>query len=213
MSEKVIRKKLIKWVSIVASVCLLLVLAGSFTLAAEKKLTPKEFNQLTMEEKIKYKTVVIKPRGFWGFFDAKPVKKDYLEKMLLTASLSPWILYSQNLFCLEHPEVRIEKGVLSWDPKNIAAALAAGTMRNPFCFNVGGGLDAWKDMGVLADITDLVKNWDQNEYLWENYPTIWGTFWREGRCYGVPAPAHEAYCINFRKDWFKEAGIFNIVQE
>jgi len=160
----VIGKKLIKWISIVGSACLLLGIMGSFALAAKKKLTPAEFIHLPKKDKLEYKNVVIRPMDFSAFFNQKTLP-DFAERILIGDLTTAREWYNIALFYLEHPEVKFEVGVSAVDPTQTMAALAAGTVSSYFRIQTGGGVLAWKEMGAIADITDLVKNWDQAEHL------------------------------------------------
>ena len=199
-----IRKQL---VSILGSICLLLGVVISFALAAETALTPKEFWDLSKEEKLKSRTVVVRA-GWWdtAFYNRKTLP-EFADRILTCDLTTPINWYSLALFYLEHPNVRFEVGVTTADPAVLMAALAARTATAPVPIMCGGGPPAWVELGAVADITELVKDWDQVKYLEEFAP--WKMCWVDGRCYAVPSGSIEVYMVSFRKDWFKEAGIFN----
>jgi len=110
---------------------------------------------------------------------------------------------------------RIAIRIYGVDPSVMLAALAAGTapsiMRTNETF--GGSVAAAVSKGLAADITPYIG------YILENiedlYPDAgfrakWDAAWIDGKCYGLlpGASTPEPLTILFRKDWFKEAGVF-----
>jgi len=207
----VIRKKIIKWISIVSSVCLLLGITGSFALAAKKELTPAEVYHLSKKDKLKYideNKVIVRTIDLGRLYTAESLP-DFGERIRIGDLRTAAKMYSLALFSLEHPGVKFEEGVRATDPSAVMAALAAGTCTSYFYISGAGGPSAWKELGAIADITDLVNNWDQAPHLKKTVPSIWNSLWIDGRCYGIPKVSVDLINIRFRKDWFKEAGIFN----
>jgi len=199
----------LRWISIVLGVCLSLVLAGSFVLAAKEELTPYEYSQLSRNDKLKYKTVYLKTMyRFRPELEQKTLDK--FDEIVASSEKRKLALYWYNaaLFMEKHPEVRLISGKSSNDPKELMSYLAAGTASWIIDIHGGGGPKAWKKLGVIADITDLVKNWDQTPYVKEKAWSAWKASWIDGRCYGVLGGL-APYVFVFRKDWYKEAGIFN----
>jgi len=216
--EDKMRKKLVWYVSIIIGSMLLVGIIGGLTLAAEKELTPAEFVRLSKEDQMKYRTVVIRPPNLYGYQFTTNPQIFIEEETPSTFKLSERIVsgdiefgrlaYAIALFYLEHPKVRFEPGVASASKEAQITALAGGTIATPFVISIGGGPAAWKEIGALADITDLINDWDQTEHLLKNFAP-WKMCWIDGRCYGVPEYNAELYGVRFRKDWFREAGIFN----
>jgi len=208
------RKTLTKCLVGLLGVSLIMGLMGSFAFADEKKLTPYEWTQLSKEDKIKYRTVVIKEgTGYVPDVFSKEAKKklEKYDELFNTCDLSfPLDWYSLSLFMLKHPEVKIEKGeVVSSYLDEAMISLASGEAVSFFYASSFGGIPAYKKLGVVADITDLVEDWDQTPVLWEKGRETWKKLWIDGRCYGIPDAVGGTLDMAFRKDWFKEAGIFD----
>jgi len=206
------KKSLIKSLVISLTVSLVLGVMGSFVLAKKKELTPKEFSFLPLEERLKYKTIKIRAVG-----DTDLEKKQFtvnLNELVHSGSVGGsrrW--YSKALFELAHPKVKVEGISFNlWprDAKTIMAAVAGGTAPSMYPIWLGGGPQVWINKGMAADITDLIKEWDQTDYLKKNGWAVWKYAWKDGRCYGLPERTGvDNRMIIFRKDWCKEAGIFN----
>jgi len=208
------RKTLAKCVSSLVGVSLIVGLVGSFALASENKLTPYEFLKLSAKDKMNYRTVIIRPRLGWGRVWGKDKKEEIAKKfdeLLATCDLqTPLDWYSTTLFYLKHPEVKFEEGAhISGDIQAAMTAFASGEAVTDFYMGSGGGPPAFKELGVLADITDLVKDWDQTSALWERAPAAWEKCWIDGRCYGLLEGSGYTMDMALRKEWFKEAGIFD----
>ncbi len=210
-------KKLLKVISIGIGVSLLLALLGNFAFAAQKELTPYEWNRLPDEEKLEYKTIVIRD---WIWTRAWMEKETYTKFDEITHTgkfQTAQSLYNKAMFELYNPNVKVVGidfrpwGKLGF--QNIVSGIAGGT--GPIMFPVlhGGGPEMWIERGMAADITDLVKDWDQAPYIMSSpIKNVWDLTWKDGRCYGIPDPSYlivRAEGPFFRKDWFREAGLFN----
>jgi len=214
------KSKLLKMLTISLALSLILGLMGSFAFAAKKELTPYEFrHQLTDEEKVKYKTIIVR---WCGYPHDNWTVKETIEKFQQTLhNGDPWIgmgWYSKTLFELAHPKVKVEQVAGNvWNSQFILTGLAGGTA--PACYpmhkvaktNVGNARMAL-EKGLVADITDLVKDWKYTPWLKEHWGPEWErTCWKDGRCYGLPGtyPIVPGWGFEYRRDWFKEAGLFN----
>jgi len=206
-------KRLIKYLSVGLGILLVMGLMGSFALAAKKELTPYEFSVLSPEKQKEYRNVVVKiPHDFYGFWKYpivpdKGVWESQLEAIAHSGNLFMASgLLRKTLFELEHPRVKVIIDTASYP--DMMAALAGGTA--PACYGAWG-LPSSIEQGVFADITDLVKKWDRAN---EIPMSLWQTAWKDGRCYARPAWGYwNAGIVECRKDWFKEAGIFNKIGE
>jgi len=200
---------LTKLMGISMIVLLLGLTVGNLAIADKKELTPLEFNALSLDEKVKYKTVTIKVNGFLKTEDE--VFKDY-NKHIAGADVwwAQW-LFSRTLFHFVHPKVRVVD--VPWVPDDqLPAAIAGGTAPSFYIISGGMGLDANIEAGLAADITDIVNN-DPRTEMWRDkywWPQ-WAVLWKNGRCYGVPHQSNRGISLltQYRRDWFKEAGIFN----
>lgn len=166
---------------------------------------------MSLEEKLKCKTIKIRAVG-----DIDLEKKQFtvdLNKLVHSGSTGAsrgW--YSKALFELAHPKVKVEGISFNlWprDAKTIMAAVAGGTAPSMYPIWLAGGPQVWINKGMAADITNLIKEWNQTDYLKKNGWAVWKYGWKDGRCYGVPWGGVNNQMIFFRKDWFKEAGLFN----
>jgi len=116
------------------------------------------------------------------------------------------------MFEKAYPNVKIQPVQWKmWGPKageRLRAALAAGTAPSFYAcvYSELGGPQGMINEGLMADITDLVNKWDQRDYIAR---VVWQAGWRGDRCYGIPHRLSSYLFIAYRKDWFKEAGIFN----
>lgn len=208
-------KKLFKVISIGIGVCLMLVL-GSFTFAAEKELTPYEWNRLPNEEKLKYKEIVIRDYIWAQAWMENETYKKFNEIAHTGDFVTVEALYNKTMFELYNPKVKIE-GIdfRPWGKQgfqNIISGVAGGTAPSMFPILHGGGPPMWIEKGMAADITDLVKNWDQTPYIMSSpVKDVWDLCWKDGRCYGIPDPNFifiRGQGPFFRRDWFREAGLF-----
>jgi len=197
------QKKLIKPLVISMVISLVLLLVGSFALARGEELTPYEWSKLSNKDKLEYKTIVIRVSG--GDWMEEETRKNFNQIMHLGDTNTTTAMHSKALFEYLHPKVKIVN--ISFDAsdvKRLTSAIAGGTA--PCIYNRFSGFE---EAGLAADITDLVENWDQTPYLKERSWTLWKTCWRDNRCYGVITDYVSEQLMTFRKDWFKEAGIFN----
>jgi len=210
--------KLLRWVSIGTGVCLLLVLVGSIAFAAKKELTPLEWSYLKWQDKLKYKTVVIRDFMWtrdWTEEENLPTDATSVREKIHTGDLdTPYDWENLALFETKYPKVYIKPcvdiGMSSREAiQNFTAAMAAGNA--PSIYAAADPAAAITE-GLAADITDLVtKEW-QDRYLTDNpqYRDLWKTgSWYNGRCYGILGPHIEPAAITYRTDWFRKAGIFN----
>jgi len=207
-------KKLLKGISIGIGVSLLLVVMGSFAFAA-KELTPDEWSKLSWQDKIKAKKVVIRDH-LWtsDWMEEKNLPTDVTgvrEKIHSGDLGTPLNWYNVALFEILHPNVYIKP--IHFEPwhkeaiTQLTAMIAAGNA--PSVYNVRAPSLAVAK-GLTADITDLVKNWDQWSHLTENYFGIWKiSSWVGGRCYSLMGNRITCSGMTYRKDWFKKAGIFD----
>jgi len=209
-------KKLNKCLATLIGMSLVIGMMGTLAFAGKKDLTPYEFLQLSPQEKVKYKTIILRwPSWLGGDGVASRAKekewKKFDEVYVSGDTKMPIEWYSKALFMLTHPKVKIEPGFLSWYPKEMMPAIAAGTASCITPLDRQGGPWGWKEMGLLADITDLVKDWDQAKYLMSSKArkNFWQIAWIDGRCYGVPLSGACIVAIAYRRDLCKEVGIFN----
>lgn len=212
-------KKLIKSLVISLVVSLTIGLIGSFAFAASKELTPYDFSQLSRKKKLEYKTITIRIADY-RYADSWTEEKDLpatvlpLKEAIDSGDIrTPLTWYSKALFELTHPKVKvINTEFKGWDRKameSLMAELASGTAP-AYYWIVGAPLPFYVEQGLAKDMTDVVKNWDQTPYLEKTYGNLWKSAgWREGRCYAIPATTAGTGGFRFRKDFFKEAGLFN----
>jgi ABC-type glycerol-3-phosphate transport system substrate-binding protein len=179
---------------------------------AGKDITPLEYQQLKDPQRIRHKDVVVRVPSTWGGvllpFDPGPYKSP-VDKATHGGDLSTLIgLYNQAAFELEHPRVKIEYVNFDmWsDQFRSVLAVAIAAKRAP-AYYIARDLPQTIEQGMYADLTDLMKKWDQ----YENQPEgsrREGTV--NGRIYTMAANEMGASpVIRYRKDWFREAGIFN----
>lgn len=118
-----------------------------------------------------------------------------------------------QIMLFEHTHPRIKIQTTSFYPTGSAAereaklfaAIAEGTA--PSFLSVGATtLLHYTKEGILADITDYVKKWKAYEYLPKS---LWGQVTLNGRIYGFPGRYVATKGVSYRKDYFKEAGLFN----
>ncbi len=121
------------------------------------------------------------------------------------------------MFMYTHPRIKLE--YIPFEPpgdvyrETLMAAIAEGTA--PSIIAAGDpyfGGDVYTDAkeGILADITDYVKEWKR----FEKIPKVaWDACEVQGRFYAFPGVFEYNSGFMYRKDWFKEAGIFNAAGE
>jgi hypothetical protein len=179
---------------------------------SDKELSPQEYMNLNDAQKVRYKDVIVRVPSEWGGvllpFEPGPYK-DVTDKAVHGGDLITLMgLYDQSAFELEHPRVKIEYVNFDmWsDNFNSALAVALSARRAP-SYYIARNLPQTIEQGMYADLTPLMKKWDQ----YGNQPEGAirdGTV--NGHIYTVAANEMGASpVIRYRKDWFKEAGIFN----
>lgn len=179
--------------------------------APSRELTPQQFQILSDAEKIRYRNVVLRIPQAWGGFLLPLSRGPYpttLEKAVHNGELDALTAqYNRSLFELEHPRVRVEFVDFDmWTPNSkqvLAVALASG--RAPAAY-LARDLPQTIEQGVYADITDLLRKWDQAGRQPEGSVRE-GTV--DGRSYIIAGNEIGGTLIRYRKDWFREAGIFN----
>jgi len=212
-------KRLFKGISIGMGILLTGVLMGSFALGAKEELTPSQWLGLAPKDRVKYKTIEVVT--FHDHFatwlcedklDITPFEK-FSDYALSVDPGTPYEWYIRQLFSLSHPKVKvIYKEVPLYNPEALQvmmADLAAGTALSVYPTIWGTSPSLMIEKGLARDITDYVNKWDQTPYLMEHFPKLWGPCWKDGRCYGIPHNGPGVGGIQFRKDWFRKAGIFN----
>ncbi len=179
--------------------------------APGKELTPEQYQLLSDKDKIAYKNVLIRVPETWGGALLPPHKGPYdstIDKAVHGGDIRTLMgLYNQALFELRHPRVKVEYIPFDmWSPTFPSVlAVAISSNRAP-SYYIARDLPATIEKGMYADLTDLMKQWDQ--YLLQPEGSRrQGTV--NGRIYTLAGNELGAEVIRFRKDWFKEAGIFN----
>lgn len=205
-------KKLFKLICLGIGVSLVLVLVGSFAMAAEKELTPYEWEKLSNEDKLKYKTIVIRSYEDGGpWMEKKQWEKpgvSFDQIMDLGDTETPLAMYSKALFQYLHPKIEVKTVAESfWIPfEKLMALLAGGTAP---CLYPIVGAQLFIEKELVADITELVKTWPAAPYIRKDWWAAWKPCWKGDRCYGIPSCSGADRVITLRKDWFEEAGLFN----
>lgn len=201
----------------VPSLLVLLLLAGCsaprrvVTDSQPPRLTAEAYRVLSDREKVRHKRVVIRVPAQWGGvllpFDSGPYASP-TDKAVHTGELLTLMgLYNQSLFELEHPEAKIE--FLNFDmwSDNFRSALAVALSGNRApAYYIARDLPQTIEQGMYADITDLMKSWDQYDLQPEGSRRQGRV---NGRIYTMAANELGANVIRYRKDWFREAGIIN----
>lgn len=179
--------------------------------AAPPTLAPVEYQLLKDDEKVRYKNVILRVPESWGGallpFDRGPYRST-LEKAVHGGDLATLMgLYNQSLFELQHSRVRIEYINFDMWTDNFRSALAVAlaAKRAP-AYYIARDLPQTIEQGMYADLTDLMKKWDQFQMQPEG-SIRQGTV--NGHIYTLAANELGASVIRYRKDWFREAGIFN----
>lgn len=179
--------------------------------AQAKRLTPEQFLLLSDDEKLRYRNVVLRIPEAWGGqllpFTPGPYPS-VLDKAVHSGEVSALMAqYNRSLFELEHPQVRVEFiNFDMWSPNFksvLAVSLSAG--RAPAVY-IARDLPTTIEQGLYADITDLLRHWDQADRQPEG-SVRQGTV--NGRTFTIAGNELGASVIRYRKDWFREAGIFN----
>jgi len=128
-----------------------------------------------------------------------------------TSPIHAVILLQRMVFEATHPRIELRsthfKPIGSEQEKEtkLFTAIAEGTA--PSFLEVSSkNLLHYANEGIIADITDYVKKWEAYEYL----PKSWWDFGRiKGRVYAFPTRRMATKGVTYRKDYFKEVGIFN----
>jgi len=214
-------QKFKKYVVLTLIGMLTLMLAGGIGLAKEKKeLTPYEWNILSPKEKLEYKTIEIKDViatdvffPAWIGEEELPGEKN-ISKRIQTGDLDTAVAWYMNtLFMMTHPSVKITSMTMpvcgeAEAYKTFVALMMAGEAPCRYRFT---NRKQCIHEGWAADITDLAKEWKETPFLEQN-PGVMG-MWKKtiykGRYYAIPGVIVCARAITYRKDWFKEAAIFN----
>jgi hypothetical protein len=174
-------------------------------------LTPQAFLLLSDEEKLRARSIRLRIPEAWGGqllpFSPGPFPS-VLEKAVHTGEVEALMAqYNRGLFELEHPRVRVEFiNFDMWSPNFksvLAVSLSAG--RAPAVY-IARDLPQTIEQGLFADITDLLRRWDQAHRQPEG-SVRQGTV--NGRTYTIAGNELGATVIRYRKDWFREAGIVN----
>jgi hypothetical protein len=179
--------------------------------AAGPALKPVEYQMLKDREKIRYKNVVVRVPESWGGallpFDPGPYRSP-IEKAVHGGDLNTLMgLYNQSLFELQHPRVRIEYINFDMWSDNFRSALAVALASNRApAYYIARDLPQTIEQGMYAELTPLMKKWDQFDRQPEGSIRE-GTV--DGRIYTLAANELGATILRYRKDWFREAGIFN----
>jgi ABC-type glycerol-3-phosphate transport system substrate-binding protein len=198
--------------------CLLALLTGcglarrsSQARGTTRVLTPTEYQLLPDAEQVRYKNVLLRIPNTWGGvllpFDSGPYSSP-IEKTVHSGDLGTLIgLYDQSLFELEHPRVKIEYINFDMWSDNFQSALAVALSahRAP-AYYIARDLPQTIEQGMYADLTPLMQKWDQFHQQPESEIRE-GTV--NGHIYTLAGNELSALVIRYRKDWFREAGIFN----
>jgi ABC-type glycerol-3-phosphate transport system substrate-binding protein len=198
------------------ALCGLALLAGCHAVERDAgrrapELTPTQYQLLRDDEKIRYKDVTVRvPESMGGVllpFDAGPYSSA-TEKAVHSGDLNTLIgLYNQSMFELKHPRVKIEYinfDMWSGDFQS-ALAVALAARRAP-AYYVARDLPHTIEQGMYADLTPLMRTWDQFGRQPESTVRE-GTL--DGHIYTISGHELSALVIRYRKDWFQEAGILN----
>jgi len=211
------KSKLIKTLITSLVVSLMLGLMGSFALASKKELTPLEWSQLKWQDKLKEKTIVITDSIFGApdWIEEKNLPTDVTnvrEKIHSGDILTPRTWYNIALFETAYPKVYVKPTTFNpWSRESysqLSARIAAGNAPSLYYLLVPTQA---METGLAADITDLVssKEW-QNTVFRDWAIPVWKRLcWIGDRCYGLFNPVLYFTGAIYRKDLFKEAGVFN----
>ena len=185
---------------------------GQPTVVEQPELTPAQFAALPEAEKARYRTTVIRiPEGLDTTsllpFDKGPFAS-VVDRAVHTGTLEALMSqYNRAIFEARHPRVRVEFVPFEmWSDDYravLAVALASGTAPAVY---VARDLPGSAEQGLFADITDLIREWDQAE-LQPAGSVAQGLI--GGRHYVIARGDLACTVIRYRKDWFKEAGLFN----
>jgi ABC-type glycerol-3-phosphate transport system substrate-binding protein len=218
IAQKVAGRK--PWILIGAGAMALVVAAGLWRMThpaqasgpqETRRLTPKEFQILSPNEQARYRSVVLRVPESWGGallpFDAGPYKSP-LDRAIHSGDLDTMMgLYNQTLFEFQHPRIRLEYVNFDMWSENFKSALAVAIAsgRAP-AYYIARDVPQTIEQGLFADLTPLMQKWDQAK-LQPAYSIHEGTV--NGHIYTLAGNELSGGVIRYRKDWFKEAGIFN----
>jgi hypothetical protein len=178
---------------------------------ATPPLSPTNYQLLKDPEKIQYKNITLRIPAQWGGallpLDAGPYRSP-TDKAVHSGDLANLMgLYNQALFELEHPRVKVEYINFDMWSDNFRSALAVALSANRApAYYIARDLPQTIEQGMYADLTPLMKKWDQFKRQPEGSIRE-GTV--NGHHYTLAGNEMGATVIRYRKDWFKEAGIFN----
>lgn len=179
--------------------------------AVQRELTPSEYLVLKDAEKVRYKNVIVRVPANWGGVllpvDAGPYLSP-TDKAVHGGDIGTLMgLYNQSAFELEHPRVKIEYLNFDMWSDNFKSALAVAlSAKRAPAYYIARDLPQTIEQGMYADLTSLMGTWDQ--YANQPEDSIHqGTI--SGHVYTMSADELGASVIRYRKDWFREAGIFN----
>ena len=175
------------------------------------ELSPEAYQLLPDREKVRYKDVVLRIPASWGGVllpnDAGPYASP-TDKTVHGGDIGPLMgLYNQSLFELQHPRVKIEYLNFDMWTENFRSALAVAlSARRAPAYYIARDLPQTIEQGMYADLTELMKTWDQ----FDRQPEASVRQGRvDGRLFTLAANELGAAVVRYRKDWFKEAGILD----
>lgn len=179
--------------------------------AAKRQLTIDEYLLLKDSEKIAYKDIVLRVPQSWGGALLPLDKGPYptaVDKAIHTGDIGNLMgIYNQSLFELQHPRVKVEYVNFDMCTDNFRSALAVALSAHKApAYYIARDLPQSIEQGMYADLTPLMQKWDQFKLQPEG-SIRQGTV--DGKIYTLAANELGATVIRYRKDWFREAGIFN----
>jgi ABC-type glycerol-3-phosphate transport system substrate-binding protein len=175
------------------------------------ELSPEQYRLLGDREKVRYKNILIRVPNTWGGALLPRDRGPYpsaADKAIHGGDLANLMgIYNQSLFELQHPRVRVEYINFDMWSDNFRSALAVALAgRRAPAYYIARDLPQTIEQGMYADLTPLMKQWDQFRLQPEG-SIRQGTV--SGRIYTLAGNELGATVIRYRKDWFKEAGILN----
>ncbi len=177
-----------------------------------RELTPAEFDALPDHAKASYRTIELRiPEGLAGVSLLPVTRGPYqsvVDNAVHTGMLDALMAqYTRALFEAQHPRVRVEFVPFEMWGEDFKAVLAASLASGaaPAVY-VARDLPGSAEQGLFADITGLIQGWEQAD-LQPASAVAWGYI--NGRHYVIAGPDLGSMVIMYRKDWFREAGIFN----
>ena len=179
---------------------------------AAENLTPAQFEALPDHRKEEYRQIELRiPEGLAGV-QLLPVNRgkfdSVVDRAVHTGMLEALMAqYTRALFESKYPRFKVEFVPFEMWGEDFKAVLAASLAsgKAPAAY-VARDLPGTAEQGLFADITDLIKGWDQAD-LQPATAVAWGYI--DGRHYVIAGPDLGSMVIMYRKDWFREAGIFN----